>query len=63
MVGDTKSAGTGMCLLCEELWMPFEPPRQPAAGGFRADSPQPETTASTPQQQGPADEPDLSRSS
>jgi hypothetical protein len=63
MVAGTESAGTGMCLLCEELWMPFEPPRPPNAPGFVADSPQPETADRPPPQQGPADEPDLPRSS
>jgi len=58
-----KSAGTGMCLLCEELWMPFEPPRQPNARAFVADAPQPEMADSPPQQQGPAGEPDVRQSS
>ena len=52
-----------MCLLCEELWMPFEPPRQPNARAFVADGPPPETADSPPQQQGPAGEPDVRQSS
>ena len=52
-----------MCLLCEELWMPFEPPRQPNARAFVADAPQPETVDSPPQQQYPAGEPDGRQSS
>jgi hypothetical protein len=31
-----------MCLLCEELWMPFELPPEAKARTFVADSPQPE---------------------
>jgi hypothetical protein len=31
-----------MCLLCEELWMPFEPPPQPKAPTFVADAPEPD---------------------
>jgi hypothetical protein len=34
-----------MCLLCEELWMPFEPPPQPTARTFVADAPEPDGTA------------------
>lgn len=31
-----------MCLLCEELWMPFELPTEAKAGRFTADSPEPD---------------------
>jgi hypothetical protein len=34
--------GSAMCLLCEELWMPFEPPPQPKARMFVADAPEPD---------------------
>jgi hypothetical protein len=39
-----------MCLLCEELWMPFELPPEAKARTFVADSPEPEGagTANTP---------------
>jgi hypothetical protein len=39
-----------MCLLCEELWMPFELPPEAKARTFVADSPEPEgaPTASPP---------------
>ena len=39
-----------MCLLCEELWMPFELPPEAKARTFVADSPEPEgaPTASAP---------------
>ena len=30
-----------MCLLCEELWMPFELPPEAKARAFVADSPEP----------------------
>ena len=30
-----------MCLLCEELWMPFEMPPEAKARTFVADSPEP----------------------
>jgi hypothetical protein len=30
-----------MCLLCEELWMPFELPPQPKPRTFIADAPEP----------------------
>jgi hypothetical protein len=63
MVVAKECAGTGMCLLCEELWMPFEPPREANARVFVADAPQPETVDSPPQQQGPAGEPDGRQSS
>jgi hypothetical protein len=63
MVVAKECAGTGMCLLCEELWMPFEPPREANARVFVADGPQPETADSPPQQQYPADEPDVRQSS
>jgi hypothetical protein len=33
-----------MCLLCEELWMPFELPPQPKARTFIADAPEPDGT-------------------
>ena len=56
MVAATKSAETGMCLLCEELWMPFELPPQPAAAKFVADAPEPDSPKPSPTQQGPAGE-------
>jgi hypothetical protein len=31
-----------MCLLCEELWMPFELPPEAKARTFVADSPEPD---------------------
>ena len=31
-----------MCLLCEELWMPFELPPEPKARTFVADAPNPD---------------------
>jgi hypothetical protein len=34
-----------MCLLCEELWMPFEPPPPAKARRFVADAPEPEAGA------------------
>jgi len=34
-----------MCLLCEELWMPFEPQPQPKARTFVADAPEPDAEA------------------
>ena len=43
-----------MCLLCEELWMPFELPPQPAAAKFVADAPEPDSPKPSPTQQGPA---------
>jgi hypothetical protein len=41
MVAGTEPAGTGMCLLCEELWMAFEPPPEAKVRTFMADAPQP----------------------
>jgi hypothetical protein len=32
-----------MCLLCEELWMPFELPPEAKARTFTADAPEPDT--------------------
>jgi hypothetical protein len=40
--GHDESVGTGMCLLCEELWMPFELPPQQQARAFVADAPGPD---------------------
>jgi hypothetical protein len=39
-----------MCLLCEELWMPFELPPEAKARAFVADAPEPDggPTASPP---------------
>ena len=39
-----------MCLLCEELWMPFELPPEAKARTFMADAPEPDAapTASPP---------------
>jgi hypothetical protein len=39
-----------MCLLCEELWMPFEPPPEAKPRTFVADAPEPDAapTASPP---------------
>jgi hypothetical protein len=37
--------GSAMCLLCEELWMPFEPPQQTTARTFVADAPEPDAEA------------------
>jgi len=39
-----------MCLLCEELWMPFELPPEARARTFVADSPEPDSS------QGPIDQ-------
>jgi hypothetical protein len=33
-----------MCLLCEELWMPFELPPESKARPFVADAPEPDDT-------------------
>ena len=42
-----------MCLLCEELWMPFELPPEAKLRTFVADSPEPDevptTSAPTPE--------------
>jgi hypothetical protein len=35
-----------MCLLCEELWMPFELPPQAKARTFVVDSPKPDSAPS-----------------
>jgi hypothetical protein len=32
-----------MCLLCEELWMPFELPPEARARTFMADAPEPDS--------------------
>ena len=45
-----------MCLLCEELWMPFELPLQPTAPRFVADAPEPNPPDTPPTQQDPARE-------
>jgi hypothetical protein len=36
-----------MCLLCEELWMAFEPPPEAKPRTFVADSPEPEDGGQT----------------
>jgi hypothetical protein len=36
-----------MCLLCEELWMPFELPPEAKPRAFVADSPEPEDGGQT----------------
>ena len=35
-----------MCLLCEELWMPFEPPPEAKPRTFVADAPEPDAPPS-----------------
>jgi len=45
-----------MCLLCEELWMPFELPPQPTAARFVADGPEPNPPQAAPTQPLAADE-------
>jgi len=42
-----------MCLLCEELWMPFELPPEAKARSFVADSPEPEGPPSQVDQAAP----------
>ncbi len=37
-----------MCLLCEELWMPFEPAQSAKPRTFVADSPKPDEAAVRP---------------
>ncbi len=48
-----------MCLLCEELWMPFEQPPEGKARAFVADAPEPDgaptASPSTPES-APCDE-------
>ena len=44
-----------MCLLCEELWMPFELPPQPKRRTFVADAPAPD--GAEPKQDPPAGPP------
>jgi hypothetical protein len=56
MFDGKQSAGIGMCLLCEELWMPFELPPQPTASRFVADAPEPDPPKASRTQQGPARE-------
>jgi hypothetical protein len=41
-----NARGSAMCLLCEELWMPFELPPEAKGRTFVADSP--ETVSSEP---------------
>jgi hypothetical protein len=44
-----------MCLLCEELWMPFELPPEAKARTFVADSPEPDSApAPTDQAEAPS---------
>lgn len=45
-----------MCLLCEELWMPFELPPQPTAPRFVADGPEPNPPKPSPMRQDPTGE-------
>ena len=45
-----------MCLLCEELWMPFELPPEAKARTFVADAPEPEKPSTTPNRPAPAGE-------
>jgi hypothetical protein len=40
-----KSGAMRMCLLCEELWMPFELPPEAKARTFVADAPEPDRAA------------------
>jgi hypothetical protein len=49
-----------MCLLCEELWMPFELPPEAKARTFVADSPEPDDgpTATPPTSAPPAEKGD-----
>jgi hypothetical protein len=56
MFAAKRSAGTGMCLLCEELWMPFDLPPEAKARPFVADAPEPDPPQASPTQPGPADE-------
>jgi len=56
MFAGKQSAGTGMCLLCEELWMPFELPPQPTAPRFVADAPEPDPPKAAATQQDSAGE-------
>ena len=39
-----------MCLLCEELWMPFELPPEAKARTFMADSPEPDDAGDVSEQ-------------
>ena len=48
MVRVKEFAGSRMCLLCEELWMPFELPPEAKARTFVADSPQPDMPGAAP---------------
>jgi hypothetical protein len=43
-----------MCLLCEELWMPFELPPQSKERRFIADAPEPDGVAAAPDEPSPA---------
>jgi hypothetical protein len=43
-----------MCLLCEELWMPFELPPQSKERRFIADAPEPDGAAAAPDKPSPA---------
>jgi hypothetical protein len=46
-----------MCLLCEELWMPFELPAQPKARAFVADAPEPDAADREPEPAPPREKP------
>ena len=61
-LSNTNVGTTRMCLLCEELWMPFELPPEAKARTFVADSPEPKgaPTASAPSPASSADEGDPS---
>jgi hypothetical protein len=45
-----------MCLLCEELWMAFEPAPQPDRQAFIADAPQPNDANGAPRHDKPAEQ-------
>jgi hypothetical protein len=48
-IGKGNTKGIRMCLLCEELWMPFEPPPPAKARRFVADAPEPDAGAAPDQ--------------
>jgi hypothetical protein len=56
-LSNTNAEAIRMCLLCEELWMPFELPPEAKARTFVADSPEPDDgpTATPPTSASPAE--------